>query len=528
MRRIYGIGETVYDIIFRDEQPQRAVPGGSTFNALISLGRCGLNPTMVTETGDDHVGSIIKQFMADNGVSADYVTINPGTKTHISLAFLDANNDARYQFYKDHASASVEHCFPDFKANDVVLFGSFFAVNPVIRDYTREFLQRAHDAGCILYYDVNFRAAHIADLPNVMSNIEENMRLATIVRGSTEDFDCIYGTEAPEKVYAEHVAPLCCNFICTSGPGVIHAFHGGTHTTIRKAPLDIPTVSTIGAGDNFNAGFIYAICANNLRLDNFDVSSAPPAANPASERFEALIAVGESFAQNVCKSWDNYVSNEFVTTLLSTELQRRKAFLFDLDGVIIDTEGQYQEFWAAIGQEFLPDIPDFATRIKGSTLVAIHDKYFPNLEIRAEVDRRLIDYEEQMKYRLFDNVESFVIRARQKGHKCAVVTSSNCDKMASLAKQQPALTCMFDHVFTAEDAGRGKPFPDCYVKAAHYFGYEPEECVVFEDSVNGLKAARNSGAYVVGLTTTHPKALVSQYADLVVAQLTELLELFGN
>ena len=523
MRRIYGIGETVYDIIFRNETPQRAVPGGSCFNSLISLGRCGLHPTMVTETGDDHVGSIITQFMEENGVSTDFVTINPGTKTHISLAFLDENNDARYQFYKDHASASVEPRFPEFHADDVVLFGSFFAVNPVIRNYTREFLQRAHDAGCILYYDVNFRAAHKADLPKVLSNIEENMRLATVVRGSTEDFECIYGTTDAEEIFTQHISALCSNFICTAGPGVIHAFNAGTHTTVRNAPLEIQTISTIGAGDNFNAGFIYAICRNNLLLSDFAPSSDTDASHASAERFVRLIPMGESFAQNVCQSWDNYVSKEFVAALVAEELERRKAFLFDLDGVIIDTEGQYQKFWATIGREFLPEIPDFATRIKGSTLVAIHDNYFRNLEIRAEVDRRLFNYEEQMQYCMFERVEEFIIQARKQGHECAIVTSSNCDKMESLAKQLPALTSLFDHVFTAEDAGRGKPFPDCYVKAAHHFGYAPEECVVFEDSINGLKAAQSSGAYVVGLTTTHQKSLVNQFANAIVSQLADLI-----
>lgn len=523
MRRIYGIGETVYDIIFRNEHPQRAVPGGSTFNSLISLGRCGLHPTMVTETGDDHVGRIIKNFMAENGVSTDFVTINPGTKTHISLAFLDENNDARYQFYKDHASASVEVRFPEFHADDIVLFGSFFAVNPVIRNYTHEFLQRAHDAGCILYYDVNFRAAHKADLSQVLNNIEENMSLATVVRGSTEDFQCIYGTENPEEVYTKHIAHLCSNFICTDGPDVIQVYNGDVHTTIRNERVEINTISTIGAGDNFNAGFIYAICRNNLHLSDFATNINSRDVKSSAVQFIQLIPTGERFAQNVCQSWDNYVSADFVASLAAEELERRKAFLFDLDGVIIDTEGQYQEFWAAIGREFLPEITDFATRIKGSTLVAIHETYFPDLEIRAEVDRRLFEYEEQMQYRLFERVEEFVCKARQQGHLCAIVTSSNCDKMDSLAKQQPSLTSLFDKVFTAEDAGRGKPFPDCYIKAAQYFGYAPEECAVFEDSINGLKAARSSGAFVVGLTTTHEKTLVAQYADAVVSQLVDLI-----
>lgn len=524
MPRIYGIGETVYDIIFRHDQPQRAVPGGSTFNAIISLGRCGLHPTMVTETGDDHVGEIITSFMRANGVATDGVTINAGTKTHISLAFLDDNDDAHYQFYKDHASARVEPHFPDFKADDIVIFGSFFAINPVIRDYTREFLQRAHDAGCILYYDVNFRAAHKADLPRVKDNIEENMRLATIVRASDEDLLCIYGEEIlvnadktfnVNDVYHQKIAKHCPFYICTKGARGVEIFTpDGKQRHYSTTPLQ--TVSTIGAGDNFNAGVCQYLAAHNIHRETLK--------SPATEVVDALVDTGQAFAAEVCQSLDNYVSPVFARNYRSaTSLPEVNVYLFDLDGVVIDTEGQYQRFWGSIGREFLPEIPDFATRIKGSTLVAIHDNYFAHdAALREEIDRRLIEFEDQMVYELFDGAEDFIRDATSRGIRCAIVTSSNQKKMESLAQQLPHLTSIFDHVFTAEDAGRGKPFPDCYIRAAHHYCLEASECVVFEDSVNGLKAARASGAFVVGLTTTHPRDLVEQYADVVTDSLKSL------
>ena len=56
MRKVIGIGETVLDIIFKDNQPVGAVPGGSVFNAMISLGRCGVASTMLTDAGRDRIG----------------------------------------------------------------------------------------------------------------------------------------------------------------------------------------------------------------------------------------------------------------------------------------------------------------------------------------------------------------------------------------------------------------------------------------------------------------------------------------
>lgn len=312
-KKIYGIGETVYDIIFKNDQPQRAVPGGSCFNSMISLGRCGLAPTMVTETGDDHVGRLITTFMESNGVRTDFVTVHPGTKTHISLAFLDDQNDAHYQFYKDHASARVIPHFPDFKEGDVVLFGSFFAVNPAIREFTREFLLRAHKAGCVIYYDINFRAAHIADLPTVMPNIEENMRLATIVRGSTEDFECLASLDParqaeikanPDAIY-EWIRDYCPNLIVTAGGDGITTYFNGERQTFSVPPIE--TVSTIGAGDNFNAGAIYHIATHSLTREALAQADASVIAE--------LVASAQSFSADVCQSLDNYVSPTFTQSL---------------------------------------------------------------------------------------------------------------------------------------------------------------------------------------------------------------------
>lgn len=295
---IYGIGETVFDIIFRHDQPQRAVPGGSTFNSMISLGRRGHHPMMATETGDDHIGRLILRFMEENDVGTDLVTVNPGTKTHLSLAFLGEQNDAQYQFYKDHASASIKPQFPDFRANDVVLFGSFFAINPAIRAYTREFLERAHRAGCTLYYDVNFRASHIKDLPEVRANLEENMRLATIVRGSTEDFGYIYGAATDAAtLYRERIRPLCPTLICTDGGRGVTVLHHDLALFYPTAP--ITTVSTIGAGDNFNAGVIHSIATQGLTLAQLQ--------HPTEALITPLVEKGQEFAAEVCQSWENYV-----------------------------------------------------------------------------------------------------------------------------------------------------------------------------------------------------------------------------
>lgn len=294
---IIGLGETVYDIIFKNNQPVKAVPGGSAFNAMISLGRSKTDCMMVTEVGDDHIGNMVVQFLKDNGVNTSYVYQHPNTKSHISLAFLNEQNDAQYLFYKDHKSLNMPERMPEIKKGDIVLFGSFFAINPVIRDYVRSFLTFAKENGAILYYDINFRASHKDEIPEIIGNIEENMRLATVLRGSAEDFNILYGTDTGNEAY-ERVKSLCDTFVYTDAANPIQLFTPKGKLIFATEP--IKTVSTIGAGDNFNAGFCYALCKEGI-TDAESIKALP------DETLARLVESGQRFSSEVCQSMDNYI-----------------------------------------------------------------------------------------------------------------------------------------------------------------------------------------------------------------------------
>lgn len=303
MRRIIGVGETVLDIIFRNDQPVKAVPGGSAFNAIVSIGRTGTPCVMATEVGDDHVGDIVTAFLRDNNVDTSYVFRSQGTQSHVSLAFLDNNNDAQYQFYKNHAVLTMHKNMPDVNEGDVVLFGSYFAINPNLRDYVSVFLKKAKERGAILYYDVNFRASHLKDLPRTAAYIVENMQQASVVRGSAEDFEILFGSKDVDAIYKEHIAPYCPCFIYTDAARPIQL---RTPAVAASFPAkDIETVSTIGAGDNFNAGFCYALLKEN-------VMRSQCLGNMTVEQWQPLIATGQRFSAAVCQSLDNYIPAGFI------------------------------------------------------------------------------------------------------------------------------------------------------------------------------------------------------------------------
>ena len=304
MRKVIGIGETVYDIVFKLGQPTAAVPGGSTFNSMISLGRCGIAADFLSEFGDDKVGSIIKDFMESNGVNPAFVNILP-TKTPLSLAFLDENNDASYTFYRDQAVERPDFIYPEISPDDVVLFGSFYALNPDCRPLVKRFLEHAKSRGAILYYDVNFRPSHVKDLGNIGNALWENLELSDVVRGSNEDFITLFGTGDAAEVFKEKISPYCGNLICTYGAKPLKVID--SRGLSLECPVEqVETVSTIGAGDSFNAGFIYGLVKNGITRGM--LSDGLPAGV-----WKELVGCAGSFSASCCQSSFNYVTPEFAS-----------------------------------------------------------------------------------------------------------------------------------------------------------------------------------------------------------------------
>lgn len=200
-----------------------------------------------------------------------------------------------------------------------------------------------------------------------------------------------------------------------------------------------------------------------------------------------------------------------------------KAALFDLDGVVFDTEPQYSVFWGETCRKYRPDIPGLENMIKGQTLVQIFDGYFAGMEAeQAEIQRGLDEFEASMNYIYVPGFVDFISELRSHDVKTALVTSSNIPKMNNVYRSRPEFKELFDVLTTAEDFTMSKPHPDCYIKAMEKLGAEESQSVAFEDSFNGLKSARSSGATVVGLATTNPAESIKPYCDIVVRDFTHL------
>ena len=343
--KIVGIGETVFDIVFKDGKPQAAVPGGSVFNAIISLGRTAGTAAgcvaprviMATQMGKDNVAELITGFMRRNNVETTHAICVEGRQSTISLAMLDSRNDARYEFFRDSAMPKFQTPDIEFESGDILLFGSFFAISPATRLQVKELVARARSQGAIIYYDINFRKGPHGNSPHIKDYIEENCALSTIVRGSSEDIGNIYGECTAAEAYRDHISFLCSNFICTKGADSTEVFSPGFHAIYPVHKIE--TLSTIGAGDNFNAGVVYTLsqlpalaalsapcaaaasaasvatsaCGATPSAGATHASGATPAAlTLGKEEWDKIVTTAHLFSAEVCQSYENYVPEDFL------------------------------------------------------------------------------------------------------------------------------------------------------------------------------------------------------------------------
>lgn len=306
MRKIFTIGETVLDILFKNNLPFTARAGGACLNTAVSLGRLGLPVHFIGEYGLDEVGNIIDQFLKENNVSTDYVYRYYDGKSSLALAFLNENNDASYDFYKLYPKHRLNIQFPEIKKDDIVIFGSIYAVNPEVRPKLIEFIKTAKKKNAIIVYDPNFRKSHLHELPQLKPLIIDNIKYADIIRGSNEDFSFIFGANDADETY-EIIRSQCPNLLYTaSRKGVfLRTLVYSEKYEVRK----INPVSTIGAGDSFNAGIAYSLYKQNILhkdLTNLDINI-----------WKSIVHTAIDFATHVCLIYDNYIeygfASEYVT-----------------------------------------------------------------------------------------------------------------------------------------------------------------------------------------------------------------------
>lgn len=294
--RIFAIGETTYDIQFRNGSPNGGCPGGSAFNSSISLGRCVLPVSLISTYARDQIGDLANDLLLSNGVNCTQIKRFDG-RSRVALAFFDQNQIPEYSFYPSSDEATPY--YPEPQEKDIILLGSSFSLRDKGREELLEYLQKSKEKGCIIIYDPNARR-HLADDPLMMKKIMENMALATIIKGSDEDFHFIFKSKNSISVsrLVHQAGPQYLFY--TKGAEGVEFLSPDTHLELNS--LNVKVISTIGAGDNFSAGIVFGIyhrLLNGMLLEDFSVMD-----------WQYISSMGNFFAACVCESTENYISKE--------------------------------------------------------------------------------------------------------------------------------------------------------------------------------------------------------------------------
>ncbi|GAB1405524.1 MAG: PfkB family carbohydrate kinase [Lentimicrobiaceae bacterium] len=287
---IFILGSCLYEITFISGQPQWSGPGGSALNTSVSLARSDNRVQLLTELGRDKLSDLIARFLNENGVVIDQQRYQG--KTRLSLAFVDDAGEANYVFYEDTPVKAPLFDLPAISHQDVALLGSLYSIQERNKQNVDAYLEKATKAGAYLIYDPNFRKTfNEFDFSNRIKQIIGNVDL---VRASCDDMLGIAGVDTGRQAYEYVKSCGCTNFIYTRNGGDVDLFTAEFHRTYPSKK--IPVVSSIGAGDGFNAGLISFISKNREISQNMDF-------------WDKAIESGLIFAAAVCGSHENYIGN---------------------------------------------------------------------------------------------------------------------------------------------------------------------------------------------------------------------------
>ncbi len=294
---VYALGESLLDIIISSMDDVVVRPGGAMLNTSISLGRSNIDASLITELGDDSTSDLIISFLKDNNVSRQYVNLYNENNTSLALAFLDENKKPSYTFIKNYPENRNFATSPNFNKNDILLFGSLYSLDKQIRSQILTMVKNARHRNSLIIYDPNIRHAHHLNDDELLQAIFENIKLSTIIKGSDEDFSNIFGSPDLQYQIAKirKLNEKALIIITQGADGLVADFN---NKQLRLPAIETEIISTIGAGDAFNAGIIYAIIKLNIK-SQIDLNNS----------LEEILTTGLKFSAQVCNSIDNYIDS---------------------------------------------------------------------------------------------------------------------------------------------------------------------------------------------------------------------------
>ncbi len=262
MRKIIAIGESVLDTMFIDGRPVKSFVGGRIACAAASLASLGLPCKMLSECTTDAVGDIIMNYLSQHGVDIKSVDRYPDGATAFSAIF-PTGSGKQIVNYGSYPKMRFDIVWPRIDEDDIVLFGSLYAIDLPQRKRLYDLLKYAVERRAILIYLPGFQHGIGYRLTKVMPHLLENLEISDIVIAHDQDIHDIFPGETGDEAYHNHIEFYCRNYVhITRSLGLLMYSLG------LNAPAQQPAVDNLlGWQAGLTAGIIAQLFERNILRD---------------------------------------------------------------------------------------------------------------------------------------------------------------------------------------------------------------------------------------------------------------------
>lgn len=305
MSKVIAVGQSSLDILFAGQREIASFVGGRIANMAVSLSRAGVPVEFVSECATDGAGDKILDFLQSEGVGVNSVDRFTEGQTQISVIFRQGDEPERYSRYVKYPDTRFNVLWPRIEENDILVFGSYFALEEEVRQPLSELLEYARDRKALIVYLPGFPDSLCKRVTHVMPSIIENLEAADIVMARQSDLVKIFSQPDAELCYKNHIRFYSDNLLFIDTDYRTTLFTSGRSQT-TDAPVDRP-VNPLGWNASFIAGTVYAMLRQGISLNTLSLTD--------DEAWRDVLLTAQRFAADSRRTGENFISTDLGAAL---------------------------------------------------------------------------------------------------------------------------------------------------------------------------------------------------------------------
>ncbi|UTW12850.1 carbohydrate kinase family protein [Marinobacterium rhizophilum] len=270
--KVIAFGEALIDMLAKPGQAGPASfvahPGGAPANVAVGVAKLGGNASFLGQVGQDMFGDTLVQTMQQFGVDTSQFVQTAAAMTALAFVSLDAEGERSFAFYRDRSADLLyraEQCPQDFLQDALFHSCSNTLTEAAIREQHLVLMQRAHDSGAVVSFDVNYRHNLWAEGVDAREPIWQAMLASDLVKISREELEALYGKD-PSLVAKLLDGGVTLLLITDGGEPMEAHWAGGS---LRLNPPATQVLDSTAAGDSFVAGLLYQLSTQSVGAAKF-------------------------------------------------------------------------------------------------------------------------------------------------------------------------------------------------------------------------------------------------------------------